>query len=203
MSFIEFQNTFRGFPIISISDIEKSYPNFDNRRLVEWQHKGYLIKIKNGYYIFANHEKSESFLFLLANKIYKPAYVSLESALWYYGLIPEGVFAVTSITTNNTATYNNKLGRFIYRHLKPQLFFGYSLIQHNGYSISIADPEKALLDFLYLNKVNDNDSIRELRINYLQIHEAIDYSKLEKYLSLFKSKVLNTRVALFKKNHNA
>ena len=203
MTFIEFQNTFRGFPIISLSDIEISYPNFDNRRLVEWQHKGYLTKIKNGYYIFRNYEKGENFMFLVANKIYRPAYVSLESALWYYGLIPEGVFAVTSITTNNTATYNNKLGRFIYRHFKPQLFFGYTLIQHNGYSISIADPEKALLDFLYLNKLNDNDSIRELRINYLQMNEVIDFSKLDAYLSLFSSKALNARVALFKKNYDA
>ncbi|HOP05635.1 MAG TPA: hypothetical protein PLE67_14300 [Tenuifilaceae bacterium] len=198
MTFVEFQNTFKGFPVISLSDIEKIYPNFDNRRLVEWQHKGYLTKIKNGYYILTNHEKSENFMFLVANKIYKPAYVSLESALGYYGLIPEGVFAATSITTNNTATYNSKLGRFIYRHLKPQLFFGYKLIHHHGYSISIADPEKALLDFLYLNKLNDNDSIRELRINYLQMKQVIDYSKLEKYLTLFKSKVLTTRVALFK-----
>jgi predicted transcriptional regulator of viral defense system len=199
MNFVAFQNTFKRFPLISVSDILKHDPGFDTRRLVEWQKKGYIEKIKNGFYCFTDQQKNELFYFLAAGKIYKPAYVSLESALSYYGLIPEGVFSVTAITTNNTATYHSKLCSFYFRHLKASLFFGYRLLNYNGFFINMAEPEKALLDYLYLNKPNTTEALIEMRINKVIAKELFNNNIMNNYLALFKSTAMNRRYLLLQK----
>jgi predicted transcriptional regulator of viral defense system len=202
MNFVVFQNTFKSFPLISVSDILKHDPGFDTRRLVEWQRKGYIEKIKNGFYYFTSQEKNEMFFFLAASRIYKPAYVSLESALSHYGLIPEGVFSVTAITTNNTATFHSKLCPIYYRHLKPGLFFGYALLGYKGFTINMAEPEKAMLDYLYLNKPDTLEALSELRINKTIATELFDNNKMENYLALFKSPAMNRRYEKLQKAIN-
>ncbi len=200
MKFVTFQKTFKKFPLISVSDILKHDPAFDTRRLVEWQQKGYIEKIKNGFYCFADQQKDEMFCFFAACKIYKPAYVSLESALSYHGLIPEGVFSVTAITTNNTATLHSKPCSFYFRHVKPSLFFGYSLLKYNGYAVNMAEPEKALLDSFYLHKPNTADELDAMRINKIIAKEVLNNKKMNSYLALFKSKVMCRRHELLKKH---
>jgi len=202
MNFVVFQSTFKKFPLISVSDILKHDPGFDTRRLVEWQKKGYIEKIKNGFYCFTDQQKDELFFFLAAGKIYKPAYVSLESALSYYGLIPEGVFSVTAVTTNNTATYHSKLCSFYFRHIKASLFFGYGLLKYNGFIVNLAEPEKALLDYLYLHKPNTPEAISAMRINQIIAKELLDNSKMISYLALFESKAMDRRYELLKKYIN-
>ena len=122
MNYLEFRKSLNEFPVFSIKDIKKRHPDFDNRRLVEWQHKGHIQKIRREYYCFVDRKKDEQFLFFAANKIYSPSYISMESALAFYNLIPEGVFMTTSISTRNTASYNTPLGDFSYNHVKPSLF---------------------------------------------------------------------------------
>jgi predicted transcriptional regulator of viral defense system len=199
MNFVAFQNTFKSFPLIPVSDILKHDPGFDTRRLVEWQNKGYIEKIKNGFYYFTHQQKNEMFYFLAASKIYKPAYVSLESALSYHGLIPEGVFSVTAITTNNTATFHSKLCRFYFRHLKASLFFGYNLLKYNEFHINMAEPEKALLDYLYLQKPNTAEALSAMRLNKIITKELFGNSKMNDYLGLFNSPAMNRRLMLLQK----
>lgn len=203
MNYLSFEKTFREFPVFSIRDIRKRYPGFDSRRLVEWQQKDYILKIKRGYYCFKDSRKDEKFLFLAANKIYSPSYVSFESALAYYNFIPEGVFMITSITTRNTANYDTAIGKFSYHHLKSILFFGYRLIQGDDLMIKMAVPEKVILDYLYMNKLNTIAGIEEMRFNEIQIKEIIDFQKMEKYQKVFDSRILNKRMRLFKKVINA
>ncbi len=78
--------------------------------------------------MFTDTPLNEETLFLIANKLYAPSYVSFEMALSYYGLIPEGVYAITSATSKKTATFQTPIGKFSYRTLKPQLFFGYNQV---------------------------------------------------------------------------
>jgi predicted transcriptional regulator of viral defense system len=199
MNFVAFQKTFRRFPLISVSDILKHDPGFDTRRLVEWQEKGYIEKIKNGFYCFTDQQKNEMFYFLAASKIYKPAYVSLESALSYHGLIPEGVFSVTAITTNNTATFHSKLCSFYFRHLKASLFFGYNLLKYNDFFVNMAEPEKALLDYLYLHKPNTPEALSAIRMNKIVAKELFDNNKMNNYLALFKSPAMSRRHMILQK----
>jgi predicted transcriptional regulator of viral defense system len=201
--YLAFEKTFRDFPIFSIRDIKKRYPDFDNRRLVEWQQKGYILKIRRGFYCFKEHGRDENFLYYAANKIYSPSYVSFESALNYYSIIPEGTFTITSATTRNTANFETTIGNYTFRHLKSMLFFAYKLIQGNGFTIKIAEPEKVILDYFYLNKINSLEEMEGMRLNEIQLKKIIDFQKLQKYQNIFNSSILNRRVQLFKKAINA
>ncbi|MFQ5721580.1 MAG: hypothetical protein ACE5GI_03735 [Candidatus Aminicenantales bacterium] len=88
----------------------------------------------------------------LANALYSPSYVSTTYALGYYDLIPERVVDLTSVTTKKTAKFANPIGTFLYQHLRTHLFFGFVEIKdENGFPVFIAEPEKAVLDFIYLN----------------------------------------------------
>ncbi len=84
MNFIHFKNSLRDFPVFSIADIRAAYGGFDRRRLSEWQKKGYIQKIIKGYYLFSDVDMNENTLSAIANKIYKPSYISLETAMSHY-----------------------------------------------------------------------------------------------------------------------
>ncbi|MDH5400715.1 MAG: hypothetical protein OEX02_21355, partial [Cyclobacteriaceae bacterium] len=130
-------------------------------------------------------------------------YVTLESALAFYNLIPEGVFMTTSVTTRNTARYRTPVGYFEYSHIKPSLFFGYRLVQTNDLTYKIASPEKAILDFFYARKHATESSIEEIRFNEWAIKDLIDFDLLEKFLLIFDSKILYKRIGIFKSVINA
>ena len=199
MNYLLFKKTLEQFPVFSVQDIRKQFSDFDNRRLVEWQEKGYIIKLRRGYYSFEEVEKGESFRYFSANKMYSPSYISMESALSYYNIIPEGVFTTVSLTTRNTTAFRTPVGSFSYRNVKSQLFFGYRLLSINGNTIKMADPEKSLLDYLYLNKVDKPDMLEGIRLNESQLHDLLDFDKLYQYAGAFHSKILQKRMQLLKK----
>lgn len=203
MNYLEFQNSLKNFPVFSIRDIKKAFSNFDNRRLVEWQNKKYIQKLRREYYYFLDQKKDENFLFFAANKMYHPSYVSMESALAYYHFIPEGVFLTSSISSRNTANFNTNIGDFVYNNIKKSLFFGYKIIQINDHPIKMAEPEKALLDFLYLKKLNALEDMKNLRLNNLEINQTIDFQKLNQYQKIFQSITLDKRLDLLKKTIDA
>jgi predicted transcriptional regulator of viral defense system len=140
------------------------------KQLSRWVNSGKLIQIRRGLYALSErYSKIQPHPFYIANRIQRASYVSLQSALSYYGLIPEYVPAVTSITTGRPQTFNIPLGDFIFRHIKKELFFEYKLIDmENNQSAFIASPEKSLLDLLYLTPGSDDLSyLRELRLQNL------------------------------------
>ncbi len=202
MNYLTFLKSLSEFPVFSIKDIKKRFPDFDSRRLVEWQQKNYIQKVRREYYCFRERKKDEQFLYFAANKIYSPSYVSMESALAFYNFIPEGVFMTTSISTRNTASYSTAVGNFSYKNVKTSLFFGYRLIQAEGFSIKIAEPEKVILDLLYLKKLDSENDIDALRLNEIQIKELVDFDKLDKYQQIFNSKVLHKRITILKEMIN-
>ena len=199
--FREFQERFSGFPVISVLEIEKAFPGFDRNAITRWQKKGYLTKIRRGHYrLKSTPVVGDGDLFLIANRIYHPSYVSLQSAMRWHGFIPEGVFTVTSVSTKKTVFFQTPVAPFQYRNLKKELFFGYSLEKTNGQYFKIAEPEKAILDFLYLQaNISTEKDLSELRFNIFELKEKIDLNKLESYLSLYSSKALAKRTHIFKK----
>ena len=131
MKILSLKEKLKSFPVFSIHDIRKIDPDFDNKLLVYWQDKGYVKKIINRWYCFSDLSIDEKLLYLIANSIYSPSYISFETALSWHELIPEAVYTVTSATSLKTNGFNNETGNFSYRHLKPSLFFGYYLIETN------------------------------------------------------------------------
>ena len=111
--------------------------------------KGIIIRVKKGIYIFGEDYRRRPFSReILANLIYGPSYISLEYALHYYGLIPERVEAVTSVTTGRSRNYSTPVGGFTYRMTPLAAFrIGMNRIElDDGRSFLIATPEKALAD---------------------------------------------------------
>lgn len=201
MRFLDFKCHFVAFRIFSVQDILKWDSAFDTRRLVEWQKKNYVKRIINRWYMFVDTPLDENFLYLAANRIYSPSYVSFESALAYYRLIPEGVYTITSATTLKTNQFTTSLGAFSYRHLKPELMFGYRLVEGAGQHFKMAEPEKLLLDYLYLNTdLQSADDFESLRINQAELRALLHLPRLIEYLALFENKALEKRVTTFQKH---
>jgi len=203
MNYLLFERAFKSYPVFSVMDIKKRFPDFNSRRLVEWQQKEYILKVRRGFYAFVERRKDEDFMYFVANKIWKPSYISMESALAYYDFIPEGVFTITSTTTRNTASYSTPVGNFDYRSIKPILFFGYRLIAKREFTYKMGEPEKVILDFFYSRKLNSFESIEAIRFNNSQVKELIDMAKLAQYQKVFNSPVLDKRIKLFKKTLDA
>ena len=200
MNKIDFQKRLTSYGVISLENIYKSFPDFSYKQISRWQKDGFLIKIKQGFYTFTDQKIDDYFLFLIANKIYEPSYISLEKALKYYGLIPEEIFQITSVSTKKTNIFNNSIGSFSYRHIKESLFWGYHFISNSNQKVLIADAEKAILDYIYLHsELKTEDDFKELRINSNSFNENINLDKLNKYLSKFKNKKLNKRLEVFLK----
>ena len=129
----------------------------------------------------------------------------MESALFFYELLPEGVFNTTSVSTNKTNEFDIGAGRYYYCTVKRDLFFGYmyyKLSDNADTAIMIAEPEKAILDFLYLKTwYNSYKELSELRFIGIVLTKDIDKEKLYKYLEKYNNKALEKRIDLLYKIH--
>lgn len=194
MKFIDFRQQLLSFSLFSLQDIRKIDPDFDSRRLVEWQKAAYIKKVINGWYVFSGQGVDELFCFLVSNRIYSPSYISLERVLSMHSVIPEGVFSFTAVSPRKTNQFHTCLGHFSYRHLKPELMFGYGLQETSWGHYRRADIEKAILDFLYLHpNVQTKDDFDALRWN-VDALRMMNQARLIDYVQAFKQVRLEKRV---------
>jgi predicted transcriptional regulator of viral defense system len=166
------------------------------RQLDRWIKSGRLIQLRRGVYSIALPFQAEApHPFLVANHLRKPSYVSLQSALSYYGMIPEFVPATTSVTTGRPEELQTPLGRFVFRHVKKIAFFGYHQKEiSRGQSVFLASPEKALLDLLYLTPGSDSmEYLQELRFEPM---DPFDWEALHGHAERLKSRKLKRAVEL-------
>jgi predicted transcriptional regulator of viral defense system len=139
------------------------------RQLSRWVRTGKLIQLRRSLYMPAEpYRKQNAHPFLLANRMKEASYVSLQSALAYYGLIPEAVHIVTSVTTGRPEKRTNAAGHFYFNHIKKDFFSGYLYVDlRGGQNAFVATPEKALLDLIYITPGADNsDYLSGLRIQH-------------------------------------
>jgi len=139
-------------------------------QLSRWVGAGKLIQLAKGLYTLAEpYRKLTPHPFVLANAMKKASYVSLQSALAHFGMIPEHVPTVTSVTTQRPARVETPLGRFLFRHVKKSWFNGYTQVDlGSGQKAFVATPEKALLDLVYLTPgADDYEFLVELRLQNL------------------------------------
>lgn len=195
MNYIQFKTLLADFPVFSTEDARAVDPTFDRRRLSEWQAKGYLRKVAKNCYLFADADVDEAMLFCIANRLYRPSYVSLETALAYHGLIPETAYGITSVTTRRTYRFDTPLTHFSYRTMARRLLFGYLLLPG---PVKLAGPEKALLDLLYLSPhLTDHTDFASLRIDQETFRRQVDEDRLLTQLERFRKKSLTVRTQGF------
>ena len=147
-------------------------PGFDRNNLSRWIKKGLLIRLRQGYFTFPEYKGKPDYPWYFANRMYRPSYISLHSALSFHGIIPESVIQITSVTSLKTAYFVNLFGEFSYKTIKKELMYGYDLkTMSDGRTLQIADPEKALSDMLYLYpEYSTTQDMLDLRLDeeYLQ-----------------------------------
>jgi predicted transcriptional regulator of viral defense system len=163
-------------------------------QLSRWVKTGKLIQLAKGLYTLAEpYRKRTPHPFVLANAMKKASYVSLQSALGYFGMIPEHVPTVTSVTTQRPARVETPLGRFLFRHIKKNWFKGYRQVDlGSSQKAFVATPEKALLDLVYLTPGADNqDFLAELRLQNL---ESLDRDALVQLARMSRSPKLRRAV---------
>jgi len=150
---------------------------------------GELVRLKKGlFYPLEMNRKDTVSLELAANYIRWPSYVSLETALAFYGMIPERVFTTRSMTTKRSKTYFTPIGRFEYFTSKPDYYpIGVKTVSAYGVSFLIASPEKAICDMIAVTsglKIQSGKAMRE----YIEEDMRIDISVLDSVdLTIFDS----------------
>lgn len=137
---------------VSASALESLFPHIKggNQKIRLLERSGQIIRLKRGLYV-RNPEESGVALAteLIANHLYTPSYVSMSSALRYYGLIPEEAYVMQSMTLKHSRDFDTPVGRFEYTRISKEAFsIGLSSIRKNEYAFVIATPEKALCDLI-------------------------------------------------------
>lgn len=146
--------------------------------LTRYKQAGYLVSPRRGVYYLANEVEDK---YKIANKIYSPSYISLDSALSKYDLIPETVYTITSVTTKATREFTDDQTIYRYYRIKKEAFTGY----HKEGDTLWADPEKAVVDYLYF--VSQGKRVLNDRLDL----KKIDKGKTLFYANFYKNERLN------------
>ena len=172
----------------------------DKARMLE--NAGRIIRLKKGLYVASQNETGKTlYRELIANHIYGPSYVSQETALRYYGLIPERVYLVKSVTTKHSRNFENFTGNYHYQNCSKEYFpIGVKIEENNSINFLIATPEKALCDLINFGKslnfrslkdvsifLNDDIRLDMDRIDNLNIsiiEKCAEYSRKQKSINL-------------------
>lgn len=154
---------------------------------------GEILSLKRNYYVtrsfYEKHKTDTGYLFSLSNILLKPSYISLESALQYYGLFAEAIdYVVTSVTLKLPREFKNRTGRSTYRKINEKLFNGFHVVG-DEFKFIIALPHKAIFDYMYyythcFTKNVHPDLLEELRIDTDPI-SRYEKKKLKKLIAQF------------------
>jgi predicted transcriptional regulator of viral defense system len=176
--------------LFSLEDIKNFFPGEKLKTIknnfIRWLSKGYFVRLKRDCYELV--DKAAGLVIpdlYVANRLYEPSYISLETALSIYSIIPDIAAGVTSVTTLPTRIFKNKYGSFFYRTCQKKNFLGYRLLFYEGFKVCIADKEKALVDFLYYRlRSGGSFDFPQERLNK-KILKKMDWKKALQYARLF------------------
>ena len=154
-----------------------------DRKIPELEQKGLIIRVNRNLYVVSkkvHHQEISSEL--VANHLYGPSYISLETALAHYGLIPERVYVMRSVCTKMRKWYDTPLGQFEYVKIPAQYFqIGvHQEIVDNSYCFLIASPEKALCDLILCTNNLRLQSVKAMR-TYLEEDLRFEMSALKSF----------------------
>lgn len=146
-----------------------------NLLLHRYEKKGLIIRVKRGLYALPDAVPPDMYI---ANHVYVPSYVSLEFALSYHRIIPEAVYAITSVTPKSTRRFEVMGKIYSYRSVQQSAFTGYQIASQQGVSFLVADPEKAFVDAQYFRVRNALPPIDRCDLQQLDPHKASRYAQL-------------------------
>ena len=182
------------YPVFSCRDLSAFFPNEKmatlKQGLSRWKKNKFVSSLKRDLYELTFPKPQNLSDLYLANKIYSPSYASLETALSHYSMIPEVSISVLSVTAKPTRRFKNSHGLFVYRSVQPKAFCGYGIENHGGFDVLIAEPEKALADFLYFNSSGAfKADLKELRLDMKKV-AGLNKKKFDHYGRIYGIDVL-------------
>lgn len=142
-----------------------------------------FIKLRNGLYGLKSDSPTE---LEIANRLYRPSYVSFEYALAHYRIIPEAVYTITSATSKITREFTAQGKSYEYYRIKKRAYRGYRLVKTAQSTVLIAEPEKALVDYLYFVDLKRKTLNERLNVRNINKTAALRYCSLFKRRSLTK-----------------
>jgi len=192
MKFHDFKAAIQDLPVFTGKDAARlGERQTMYNQLNNWRRKGLVIQLRRGLYVLGKADrKVEPSNLFLSGQLYAPSYVSLEYALGLHGLIPEMVAQVTAATTKNVARFKTDQGNFEYQHIKREAFRGFKATKDQaGLTYFLAEPEKAVADFIYLNLPRFKRGDRDIFIQSYRFQnlESLNLTKLMSYAVLFTS----------------
>ena len=201
MNFWQLRNQFYDLVCFNVNQVYAWQPDFEKNNLTRWTKQNLLVKLRNSWYSFPEYLKTPNIQYFVSNKIYNPSYISLHSALAFYGIIPEAIVQTTAVSSLKKANFENNFGSFSYQQILPELMFGYEQKSFlNKQSLNFASPEKAILDLLYLYpQYNNEQEIIELRFDEEFMHEDLNIERFNEFTERFQSKTVRNRVNLLLK----
>ncbi len=201
MTYQEFYRQWHSFACFSTQQVKAIYPAFNRCNYLQWQRNGYIVSLRKGWYAFADYRQQPDYAHYFAGKMYAPSYISLHSALSFYGIIPEQVVEITSVTTRKTASFTNAFASYSYQTVRSSLFWGYTpMTLSDGKVYYMATPEKALLDLLYLYPQYQTEAdMVELRLDEDWLSTDLDRRRLQEYVARADSAALGKRVSVLQK----
>jgi len=155
--------------------------------------QGDIIHIRRGLYCLApEYRKKPINIFSIAQQVYGPSYISLESALSYHGWIPEAVYACTSVSLKNSKEFETPLGLFSYRRVPQKILYAdvERMTDEYGNAFLMASPIKALADYVYVHKLDWGGVapvIQSLRVEPEET-ETIDAESVESLVDNYQSR---------------
>jgi len=203
MTYLQFREQWRKMRCFSIYQLRAWQEDFDRTNLTRWVKQGYLLKIRQDWYAFSDCLTEPEAARYIAYKIYQPSYISLHLALSIYGIIPEAVSRITSVTTSRTTAYSNAMGEFSYQSIKPDMYFGYKQVPlaYGGF-YQLAMPEKAIVDLLYLYpEYKNEESMLDLRFDEWWMQNELDKERLRSYTEKCSIKSVQKRIELLLKTY--
>ncbi len=169
-----------------------SAPKTIQNQIQLWTEKGLLFRLKRGLYKIQFPEGGPDLPDLyIANRLYEPSYVSLETALSFYNLIPGVAAGVTSVTTRQTKLFRNRFGSFRYSSCKNDAYCGYRIMAYEGFKIYIAEREKALADFVYFKHRYGEEIDVDLERFDKECLKKLSWNKVFHYADIYNKKVLS------------
>jgi predicted transcriptional regulator of viral defense system len=183
MKWDAFLNTTQDLPLVSTGMLLTAFVERGDveKQLSRWVKARKILQLRRGLYALAEpFRKQTPHPYCVANALCTPSYVSLQSALSLHGLIPETVFTITSVTTSRPGKFATPLGNHLFRHVQKDFFCGYSALGlPEDQTAFVAEPEKALLDLIYLTPHADKPEwLDALRLQNLDL---LDLEKLKRW----------------------
>jgi predicted transcriptional regulator of viral defense system len=202
----QFKKTFLPMGCFTGGQVRLWKPDFCRDNFARWIAANEILRLKRNLYTFPEYLQIPDSALYFANRIYRPSYISLHTALHFHGVIPEEVVQFTSVSTLKTATFQNAFGSYTFHHISASYMFGYELKRAEGqepFVIQMATPEKAIIDLLHLYpEYSTAEEMLNLRLDEDYMESRIDPKRLLDYEKRIHSPSLTKRVNLLREAYS-